>query len=935
MSSFANTAVTLGLGVLGYSSFKRILNDSSQRINALGQSVGKLANTQVEMGRFRDLGQSLRATHKQLGEAQTVVQRLAMEMKAADQPTRQLQVAFDRARGRAAALKQTFQEQKDELRRLKAGLDQAGVSTRELGRHQKRLALEAERATRVQARLGELTAREGVLRQRLGGYKSRLVGGLAAGYGAARLMQAPAAVEKAKGEVASLGVSEAGLTKLAEAGRKFSNKWVGVTQDAFISAAYDIKSGVSSLGDTALAEVTRVAALTAKGTKAEAGEMTSLFAQGYDIFRKQYEAQASQSVPGWNKLSTEQKDIKFFEAFSGGIAATVQAYKTDGSKLSQAFQSLGADATKAGVTLAEQLAVLGKLQGSVEPGAAGTLYRAFLKNAAKGGNELGLDFVNAQTGQLRSLPEILGQLRQAYGDTIDETEKAEITKAFGTEDAVRFLALLYDSSADLAQGAKALDQEMKKGTERAEKMAAAMDRGPGATFERLGQQFGNLATVLGTAMAPAVDTISAGIGTVVVALQDLGRAFPKITGLIGAAVTGLAGAFAVVTAGGFALNAAKLGWTGFQKVLTLGRVGNPTALGDGPQKRGGGLGRIFRRGGGTGRPGGGGSAGGPGGAGGQKAPLWRRVLGGVLGGGAAGGGSVVPVAVTNWPGGGAGSGLGLGDLLPDGPGGEKAPGRGKGAAGAKPRGILGRVGQKMSGLVGRAMGWGRGVLGKSVAGGLLGKVGGGVLGKAGKWAGSLFKGLGKGALKKIPLLGAAAGGLFALQRVMGGDYLGAALELGSGLASTIPGVGTAVSLALDAAGAVRDAAPDGQAEGGAAGIPAAAGMLPAAATGLLPAGAGWPPELAGLGGAAGAALLPQAGDLPALLAGLRGLAPAAAPAPVTVQVEQQISLAPGLMRDAVEQVISSGNQKLVQVIREVMQDLVRRDRRVSFGYGSN
>jgi len=63
---------------------------------------------------------------------------------------------------------------------------------------------------------------------------------------------------------------------------------------------------------------------------------------------------------------------------------------------------------------------------------------------------------------------------------------------------------------------------------------------------------------------------------------------------------------------------------------------------------------------------------------------------------------------------------------------------------------------------------------------------------------------GKSLLKKIPVIGALAGIGFAISRAMEGDYTGAALEAVSGLAGTIPGVGTAASLAIDAGLAARD-----------------------------------------------------------------------------------------------------------------------------------
>lgn len=66
------------------------------------------------------------------------------------------------------------------------------------------------------------------------------------------------------------------------------------------------------------------------------------------------------------------------------------------------------------------------------------------------------------------------------------------------------------------------------------------------------------------------------------------------------------------------------------------------------------------------------------------------------------------------------------------------------------------------------------------------------------------KGLGKALAKKVPLLGLGLGAVFAAQRAMQGDFAGAALELASGAASTVPGLGTAASVAIDAALIAKD-----------------------------------------------------------------------------------------------------------------------------------
>jgi hypothetical protein len=130
-------------------------------------------------------------------------------------------------------------------------------------------------------------------------------------------------------------------------------------------------------------------------------------------------------------------------------------------------------------------------------------------------------------------------------------------------------------------------------------------------------------------------------------------------------------------------------------------------------------------------------------------------------------------------------------------------------------GRIGRMASKGLGKIGRFGGMavmaGGGLLSKgkgllSSAGKGVSKVGGKALGKIGGKVGlkGLGKGVGKSALKKIPGVSLLAGGGFAIQRAMQGDYVGALGELASGVVGTLPGVGTAASIGIDAALAGRD-----------------------------------------------------------------------------------------------------------------------------------
>ena len=206
---------------------------------------------------------------------------------------------------------------------------------------------------------------------------------------------------------ASLGVQDLGVVE--DAARDFSDQWAGTTKSDFISAAYDIKSGIASPDGRRRRSSTELAGVTAKATKSTIGEMTSLFATGYGIYKEFY---------------GDLSDLEFGEMFSAGISQSVKQFKTTGSGMAQSIQTLGASATTANVPLEEQLSILGMLQATMSGSEAGTKYKAFLRSAAKGGEPWAS--ATDANNQLLSMPEILDKLRGKFGETMDAAEKMEL-----------------------------------------------------------------------------------------------------------------------------------------------------------------------------------------------------------------------------------------------------------------------------------------------------------------------------------------------------------------------------------------------------------------------------------------------------------------------------------------------------------------------------
>ena len=331
-------------------------------------------------------------------------------------------------------------------------------------------------------------------------------------------------VAQAQGDLASLGIGDEGINAITNSAIRFSNEFAGTTAPDFIKASYDIKSGIASLSDEGVAKFTRLAAMTGSATKSTTEEMTKLFALGYGIFK-----------------NSDETDFDFGNRMSAQVAAAVQAFRTDGSDLTLGISNIGAAAKKMGVSLSEELSVIGVAKGAFNTAAeAGTGYRAFLTGVGKAQDKLGLTFTDS-AGKMLPMVQVLKKIKDKYGDSLSTlAAQQELQQAFGSTEAVKIVNALIDKTDDLTNSQTNLKNATVESTEA---MALARNRGKG--FEILSQQVGNLGVLIGKHLAPVAYKLSTYIGGVVTAIQKWTKENETATEVITYVVGGLAGLLTV------------------------------------------------------------------------------------------------------------------------------------------------------------------------------------------------------------------------------------------------------------------------------------------------------------------------------------------------------------------------------------------------------
>lgn len=317
--------------------------------------------------------------------------------------------------------------------------------------------------------------------------------------------------QRALGEMASLGIRD--LASLERAGRQFSNEWSGTSTAQFISASYDIKSAISTLTDEAVGEYTKLAAITARATKATTQEMSQLFAVGYGIYRNSF---------------SQMSDIEFGTAFSGGIARAVQAFRTTGTQMADAIKNLGAVATSANVPLAEQLAILGQLQTTMPGSEAGTLYKSFMLKISEAGRELGVQVTDSQ-GRLLDIVTVIRNLQSKFPDLSSQAAQVQLKKALGSDEAFKFVLQMSSNIGGLSQNIQEMSSSISNGTALTVEMAQAMNMDIGSRIEILGQRWQNFVEILGTQLLPIVTPIIDFFGNIVLSAQRIAESFPTAT----------------------------------------------------------------------------------------------------------------------------------------------------------------------------------------------------------------------------------------------------------------------------------------------------------------------------------------------------------------------------------------------------------------------
>lgn len=376
-----------------------------------------------------------------------------------------------------------------------------------------------------------------------------LAGVVGSGMAITEALQPALEMNRALGEVRSLGVAESALDQLNQKALAFSVAY-GENSAGFVASAYDIQSAIAGLTGTQLATFTEASNVLAKATKADAGTITSYVGTMYGIFKGQADAMGKGA---------------WVENLAGQTALAVQMFKTTGQQMADAFSGVGAAATSAGIGLSEQVAILGTLQATMSGGEAATKYTAFLSGVGGAQEKLGMTFTDSQ-GRMLPMLDILEKLKGKFGETMTVAESDALKEAFGSDEAVDLIKLLMNDTAGLANS---MDQLSKvRGLEQAKTMAEAMVD----PWQQFGAAVQALRIAFGQALIPILTPLMQRLTDVAGTLTRWSKLFPNVTRWVGLATLAVFGITAGVAAMTFVFGiwrTAAIGVIATWKLLTM------------------------------------------------------------------------------------------------------------------------------------------------------------------------------------------------------------------------------------------------------------------------------------------------------------------------------------------------------------------------------
>ncbi|MGY4638173.1 phage tail tape measure protein [Pseudomonas sp. TE24901] len=542
--------------------------ETARALKAARDSLKQLNSQQKDISAWRTQRAAAEQTGAALIDARDRVKTFSQELAATDTPTRAMTRSFQAAVREATRLKQQHQQQSEQLQGLRSKLYDAGISTKNLGTHERQLR-EQINATNASIslqgkRMAELSAqhkRAAVARSQMeksqraaGNMAVNGAAGLGVGYAASRpVVAAVKAFAPNEDSATQLKVSMMDDTgkvsedfqKITELATKLGDRLPGTTADFQNMMTMLRRQGLSA--QSILGGTGEAAAYLGVQLKMEATEAAEFAAKMQDATR-----------------TTEKDMMGLMDTIQRGFYAGV-----DPGNMLQGFSKIAPVMDvikKSGIDAAKELAPLLIMmdQAAMDGGSAGNAFRKIFQaglnqdkvdkaNKALAKSKPGMSFkFTDDKGNFAGLENLYAQIEKLKG--LNDIDRTEIKKTLFGDDAETMSTLDAMMNKGLA-GYREVQQKLQSQADLRTRVNEQLNTLTNV-MEAAEGSFTNAMAEFGAAVAPDLKDLINTLGEITNSIGTWARENPKLAGglvKVVAAIAGLAFVF-----GGLALTMASM-----------------------------------------------------------------------------------------------------------------------------------------------------------------------------------------------------------------------------------------------------------------------------------------------------------------------------------------------------------------------------------------
>ncbi len=474
--------------------FSGTLGKASKQMSRFGAVIKQAETGQKSIKRFSELRYGLNETKTALVDARAKAAALKKEFDNTAKPTKKLSAQVAAAHKNVHRLETKLRSQRRALGAAKGGLDQAGISTRNLAKENSRLAASIDKAKAAQNRLNRARATMAGAKPKMGSMGGKA---MAAGAITGAAMAAPIF------STASLNQEMSRVQALSGATQAEYNKMRALAGSLGETTSFTAKQAAEGMSYLSMAgfkvNETMAAMPGVLNVAKAAGEDLGLTA---DI--------ASNILSGFGIKATEMGRV------GDVLTQTFTSSNTNLADLGETMKTAAPMAKILGVSLEETAAMAGLLANvGIKGSLAGTGIQATMSRLAApkgpGADAMASLGVNSrdEMGNARNVIEVLGDLSEAMEGMGTGEKTSYLKDIFGQEHFKTAASLLEVGTVGIRKYHNEIQQAHKIG--KASQVARIMDDNEIGRWQGFKSAVDGAARVLGDALAPAVNSVLSGM----------------------------------------------------------------------------------------------------------------------------------------------------------------------------------------------------------------------------------------------------------------------------------------------------------------------------------------------------------------------------------------------------------------------------------------